>query len=251
MPVSVDISGWLEEVLRHLVEAGIYPSIAEAVRDAVRRFIERLDLRDLALKVYLNGKSSLNYAAYIARESFENMITYILEKGYFPELGAENKDEVIQGANLLKNNNRIILDVSSLYTVYTTGLVDKLSNVLKVHIPSSLIYDLRRFELKRLIYGSRPFKSFISISGRTYLTSKRRGELLLTQSDIESISCAFENKLILVSDDIRVRRLCKSINIDSCSSVSLLYFIYDNKVIDVDEFEEFRLKFSSIPLIVP
>ena len=251
MPVSVDISGWLEEVLRHLVEAGIYPSIAEAVRDAVRRFIEKLDLRELALKIYVNGKSSLSYAAYVARESFENMITYILEKGYFPELGSDDKEDVDNGVKVLKDNKDVILDISSLYTLYSTGLIDKLPSSFKMYIPSSLIYDLRRFELRRLIYGSKPVRSFNIISSRIPSQYRRRSEVLLTSSDLESIACALNNSLVLVSDDMRIRRLCKAIGIKSCSSISILYLMLSNGDISEELFEEFKYRFLSIPLIVP
>jgi Arc/MetJ-type ribon-helix-helix transcriptional regulator len=52
VPVSVEISGLLERRLRRLVDLGLYSSVSEAVRDAIRMLFERLDLKSLALELY-------------------------------------------------------------------------------------------------------------------------------------------------------------------------------------------------------
>jgi metal-responsive CopG/Arc/MetJ family transcriptional regulator len=61
LPVSVEISGLLERRLRRLVDLGLYSSVSEAVRDAVRALFERLDLRALALELYTVREASLGY----------------------------------------------------------------------------------------------------------------------------------------------------------------------------------------------
>ena len=87
MTTTIEISGWLEEQLERLVEIGLYSTKSEVVRDAIRRFLETLDMPALALKLYRVKGISLGLAAEIADKTYEEMITYMITKGVIPELG--------------------------------------------------------------------------------------------------------------------------------------------------------------------
>ena len=78
--VDVEISGILEEKLRRLVELGLYSSISEAVRDAVRRLLQQLDMRSLALKIFLG---------YSVCWIFYGISFYFLLKSLGPTIGID------------------------------------------------------------------------------------------------------------------------------------------------------------------
>ncbi|MEM4476262.1 MAG: hypothetical protein QXG07_03135, partial [Desulfurococcaceae archaeon] len=82
--VDVEISGILEERLRRLVDLGIYSSLSEAVRDAVRRLLDQMDLKNLALKLYTLSEASFQYVVEFADSSFDDMTEYFITRGYTP-----------------------------------------------------------------------------------------------------------------------------------------------------------------------
>ncbi|HID40603.1 MAG TPA: hypothetical protein EYP33_00405, partial [Pyrodictium sp.] len=124
MVVSVEISGILEKKLRRLVELGVYSSVAEAVREAVRRLFEDIDLKSLAIELYIERGASLSYAAEFAEETIESMIDYMLSKGVTPVIGGiveEDYEEIDDGV--------IFADPLSLYVIYKSNLASLLDEL--------------------------------------------------------------------------------------------------------------------------
>ena len=52
MPTTIEIKGILEEKLELLVEAGLYSSKTEAIRDSIRHLLEDQDFLSIAINLF-------------------------------------------------------------------------------------------------------------------------------------------------------------------------------------------------------
>jgi predicted HTH domain antitoxin len=94
MPLTVEVAGELEEKLAKLVMTGRYSTMTEAVRDALRHFLDTHDMKEVAVSLYRQGKVSLGLAAEIAELSIFRMAQVLQERGVRPELGVEGRAEL-------------------------------------------------------------------------------------------------------------------------------------------------------------
>ena len=86
MPSCIEVGGYFDEVMDALIDAGLYASKAEVVRDALRRLFETLDLRRVALRAYQRGVT-LWRAMRIAGVGFDEFLSYMVASGVAPEVG--------------------------------------------------------------------------------------------------------------------------------------------------------------------
>jgi len=89
---------------RDLVEARLYPSEDDVIRDALRYLLrDRPDLRiSLALYRYEHEDISLGKAAALAGVSWAQMKQILLERGIQPRLGPETMEEAEQEVSTLR-----------------------------------------------------------------------------------------------------------------------------------------------------
>ena len=94
VPTTVEIKGEFEEKIKRLMDAGLYSSVAEVVRDAIRHMLKEYDEKELAVSLYRQEKVSIAKAAKIAGVSFSKMKEILIKKGLNPRLGVENRTEL-------------------------------------------------------------------------------------------------------------------------------------------------------------
>ncbi len=102
MPTTVEIKGEFELKIKRLIDAGLYGSIAEAVRDALRHMLREYDEKEIAVGLYRQEKVSLAKAAGIAGVSITRMKEILIEKGIKPRLGVEGVRELYEDYETLK-----------------------------------------------------------------------------------------------------------------------------------------------------
>jgi len=242
--LSVEISGLLEERLRRLVDLGIYASVAEIVREAVRTFLKEMDLKKIALEMYLKRKASFQYVTEFAEETYDVMIDYMLSKGVMPLIGVFAREDAVP-----LYPGTYVLDSLTLYVVYKSNIVDLL-NVLKEKgykfvVLNDLNNTLEVLEARRILRG-------LSYSGAIETVSRkgsreRRG--LYSLNEIASIEYANEIKARLLSDDLRTRELAKGIGIEAFSSASILATLSDE--LDALKLSEYVYGYRSVPCALP
>jgi Arc/MetJ-type ribon-helix-helix transcriptional regulator len=215
--VSVEISGVLEERLRRLVDLGIYATVAEAVREAVRDFLEKLDLREIALNLYITRGASFQYAVEFAGETYESMIDYFISKGVLPVIGVTSKEEI----SVLEPGS-YVMDGLSLYIAYRTGLVELMVRLkglgYRFLAPKTLEGLVMVLEARRLYEG-------LSRAGIVeYVTARplRSSSDLISEQEAIAVGYARSNGLVLLSDDARTRRYASSKGVRSLSLASLI-----------------------------
>lgn len=94
MSTTVEIKGEFETKIKRLIDAGLYGSTAEAVRDALRHLLREYDEKELVVALYRQEQISLSKAASIAGISLTRMKEILLEKGINPRLGVEGVREL-------------------------------------------------------------------------------------------------------------------------------------------------------------
>src|SRR5574341_1668526 len=94
MPTTVEIKGEFEIKIKRLMDAGLYGSVTEAVRDALRHLLREYDEKEIAAALYREEKVSLARAASIAGVSTPKMKEILREKGIQIRLGAEGSREL-------------------------------------------------------------------------------------------------------------------------------------------------------------
>lgn len=103
MPTTVEIKGLIEERISLLVEAGLYASKSEVVRDGVRRLLETQDFLVIALQLYKEGKTSLGKASEIAGLSVNDFVGECLRRRVPIKVGPDDISEVFDELSILKN----------------------------------------------------------------------------------------------------------------------------------------------------
>lgn len=217
MVVSVEISGLPEKRLRRLVDLGLYSSVAEAVRDAVRLLFEKVNLRDAALNLYVSRDVSLGYAAEISGEPLESFIDYMVSRGVAPALGALTLDDV----GVLEGE--ILLDPSSVFVTYKSllySLAFKLSGEgLKLYAPRALAPQIHIWEAMRVRRG---LPAGGSLNYVTIEPVESEDSPLLTGIERGVLDYASRSGVTLLSDDYRVRLAAGAFGVKALSSLSLI-----------------------------
>lgn len=102
MPTTVEIKGEFEDKIKQLMDAGLYSSVAEVVRDAIRHMLKEYDGKDLAVSLYRQEKVSLAKAAAIAGISVKKMKELLIHRGINPALGVEDASELLEDYRTVK-----------------------------------------------------------------------------------------------------------------------------------------------------
>jgi Arc/MetJ-type ribon-helix-helix transcriptional regulator len=242
--LSVEISGILEERLRRLVDLGVYASVAEAVREAVRLFLKNLDLKKIAMDMYVKRRASFQYATEFADETYDVMIDYMLSRGVMPLIGAikaEDSPPLYPGT--------YILDSLTLYTIYKSGLVDLLKILKKKGYRFLALSDLGPMvdvlEARRLARG-------LSYSGVIEFVShkaSRERKGLYSINEIMTIDYASRNGARMLSDDARTRELARGLGVEAYSSASVLATLVDE--LEEDKLLDYVYDYRSVPCLLP
>jgi len=240
--VSVEISGVLEERLRRLVDLGIYATVAEAVREAVREFLERLDLREIALSLYRSRGASFQYASEFAGETYELMIDYFLSRGVLPAIGALSREDVA-----VLEPGEYVLDGLTVYVAYKTGLVELMRRLgglgYRFLAPRDLEGVVLVMEAKRLHRG-------LSRAGVVeYFAAKplRDSGDLISEQEAVSLGYAKSRGRILLSDDARTREYARGRGVRALSLASILATAWELGG-DVEEYVNY---YRSAPALLP
>ncbi|MCS7107228.1 MAG: hypothetical protein NZ902_03890 [Acidilobaceae archaeon] len=240
MVISIDISGPLERRLRRLVELGAYPSAAEAVREAVRIFLERYDLRELALQTYLSREASLHYVAELAGTSIEGMIDYMLSKGVLPLLGALREDDltVLEG--------KVLLDPSALFVTYRSFLHRLLPSVpARLVLPKQLVPTAQVMEAKMVRLGI-PVKSRWE---QLEVELEEEGDDNFSPLERSVLERAKELGLVVLSDDVRVRERARREGLRAYASLSLA--LTAERRGELKDVRELLMSLKAVPSLVP
>lgn len=240
MVVSVEISGVLEEKLRRLVELGIYASVSEAVRDAVRNMLSSLDLRKIALNLYLTKGSSLHYACHFSETPCPAFIDYLLIQGHTPGLGyLEEPPEVEEGKVYL-------LDYSSAYVIYSSTLSSIIDSIhsIEVRVPSVMwnYYTLLRARASRINSKTPRIMLQVPVKER-----KPPQSLLITSGEYSILKHVESIGGVLVTDDLYIQRIAQESRVSFVPSVSFLVYAYRRGIIGEIEYREALLSLDSIP----
>lgn len=95
----------IEKEIRALIKYGYYSSIDEAIKDAFMTLLNvRPDLKiSAAIELYKEEEISLSRAAEMAGVSTIEFKNILANKGIIRKIGARNKEELRQGAELIKS----------------------------------------------------------------------------------------------------------------------------------------------------
>ncbi|RLG81965.1 MAG: hypothetical protein DRO40_08800 [Thermoprotei archaeon] len=246
--VDIEISGVLEERLRRLVELGVYSSISEAVRDAVRRLLDQLDLKELAFKLYVSSDASFQYVSEFADTSFDEMIEYMVSKGFVPLIGIESTGDL----TTLKEDKKYVLDPLTIYVIYKSELFKYFAKLpregYEFLIPDSVKSWVEVLVARRLFHAFE-YKGLIKFFETTGLKAPSL-KTRLTRHEQYAINYVKKNNdCILLTEDIRTRKYARSRGVKAYSSISILYTLKDN--IDNDSIADVLFSLKSIPLIIP
>lgn len=105
MPTTVEIKGEFETKIKRLIDAGLYGSIAEVVRDSIRHLLKEYDEKEIAVSLYREEKASLAKAASIAGVSSTTMKQILNERGILIRLGVEGPGELKEDYETLKETS--------------------------------------------------------------------------------------------------------------------------------------------------
>ncbi|MEB3760687.1 MAG: type II toxin-antitoxin system ParD family antitoxin [Desulfurococcales archaeon] len=249
MVVSVDITGVLEERLRRLVELGLYASVAEAVREGVRRLLSTIDLKEIALKLYIEKNVTLNYICEFSSTSCTEIIDYLLEKEVLPLLGStEVKDKPI-----IREQDNIIIDPSALYVLYNSRLSGFVSMLRElgyvILVPRSLKSYLEVLEAKALFTKNVRSPMTISLSTECGKANIQEKGIIISSLERDTLVHAKSCGYTLITEDIRLRQFAEKINLSVYSWLDFVYF-YKEKM-EKTYIEELLLSLKAIPVILP
>lgn len=240
MVVSVEISGVLEEKLRRLVELGIYASVSEAVRDAVRSMLSNIDLKKIAANLYITRGTSLHYACHFAETPCTAFIDYLLLQGHTPGLGYLNPPPGVDDGSLY------ILDPSSILVIYSSTLskiIDRLVN-LDIRVPNTIWNYYILLKARALRINSKLERTLTVIE---VPEKKPPQSILVTSREYSILNYAGKNRAIIVTDDIYIQKTAGDMGVKFIPSVSLLIYAYKRGLVSPVEYREALMSLDSIP----
>ncbi|BAN89935.1 hypothetical protein [Aeropyrum camini] len=248
MVVTIEIGGILERKLRRLAEMGLYASVAEAVREAVRSMLQSLDLRSLALELYVSRGSTLHYAAEFADETFRGFIDYLLERGVTPSIGA-----VVPEDYEAPRSGVLVVDALTAYTLYSSGLADLLSHLSSegyvFEAPSAIESQLHLLDAWRIRRGFRPVDGLALADIRVPEEEPR--DMLATPLEAAVLSYSAREGAVLLSDDYRLRQKAREMGVEARSSLSLVTMYIRSVGEPPASLPEIVMSARAIPLLIP
>jgi len=239
--VSIDISGKLEEKLRRLVELGIYASVSEAVREAVRKLLQEIDMKRIALDIYINKGSTLYYASQLAEAPLEAFIEYLIVNDVYPAIGVKPEEPV----NPPPPGSKLLFDPLSLYVIYNSKLhdiLDGLSKTYELYYPNTLETYWTLLTVKR---ANKHRSAFISFKPLRVREKQPPSQEYVTPVEYALKS---QNGYVIISDDINFRR-----RHGGTPSIALLlsYLQYKLGPMDRYKLKEIIVSMRFIPYLIP
>ncbi|MEB3787000.1 MAG: hypothetical protein GSR75_02705 [Desulfurococcales archaeon] len=250
MVVTVEITGMLEEILDALVASGLYNNKSEAVRDAIRRLGENLDLTHLAFKVYSsNREMSFTRALNVSRLGFKETIVYFIRKGYAPELGVINEEEL---KNLPPLHGEFVLDYTSMEIFLETGFIEyipRIMGIIDFVVPKSLEEQVKQLPLR---YGL-AYKRLLRLPGFKVVSERVSTSMKgwLSESEAEALRIARNRGIPIISCDIRFRKQLRINNIRSIPGLGLAYMTVRKGLVQKGFWPVFISRAAAIPIYVP
>jgi len=256
----IEISGLLEKQLQLLVDIGLYSSKTEAVRDAIRRLLNAVNIADIAVNIYAQGKISLACASELAEQPIPDFFIKLLGKGIAPKLISINKniDEVVENIDKKKT---LIFDVSSLYSMYLSETLSTFRKILtymsekrniKTIVASETVLHLKFIELKRLIsFGHRspalPL-TVVNINSNDLRKFKNKflKEQSLTLAEIASQYLASKLNGVLITDDSKALEIADKAGVYTVSTLTLLDYAKYYNMISSIEYLNARERLSTV-----
>jgi len=251
--VTVELSGVLEEALEALVAAGLYQSKSEAVRDAVRRLLESLDFREVALRAYVAAGFTFQAASEASRLGLVELAGYFASRGVAPELGSTSVEEVSSGARLLDERGAAVLDLSALELLVHSGLASALVRP-GVRAPRLVAPESLEARVRLLPYAGRvrlgvPLPRWLVAVSRlpSGRPRPRRGVSL---QELEAAELARAHGAVYLSCDARSRAVARSMGVEAAPLQSLALLLRERGAIGVGELALIEDRLASIPVAV-
>lgn len=234
MVVTVEISGVLEDVLDALVAAGLYQTKSEAVRDAVRRLVESIDLRDVAYRLYVGGGISMQYAMQVAGVGLREFAAYLVSRGAAPELGSVDSDEVAAGADAIADAGAVVVDFTALEASLLAGLAEVAAYTGRpeVYAPSSLSGYARLVPFRSALVAGRAVGAGWLAVERASVQGAAARKLGVTLQELEAIAIAARRGAVYVSCDARSRGLARLEGVRAAPLLSLLVYYLREGLVD-------------------
>ncbi len=253
MVTTIEISGYVEDVLEALVRAGIYSSKTEAIRDAVRRLVESYDMKDVSLRAYRGGTISFQLAVEISGVSMDELIWYFLSKDTAPSLGTDSEDDVTSGVNALSESEAIVLDLSSLYAILELNIQGKLTVFGKRFLMPSKVQEraqalILKFSKMRGLVVSLEGIDLIKVDRNLSGFSHKNG---ISVQESQAIYVAKKAKGVLLSDDKRTRQIARSHGVPAATTLSLLLLGRQAGALDEQTYRVLVSRLGAIPYQVP
>ncbi|MEB2835967.1 MAG: ribbon-helix-helix domain-containing protein [Desulfurococcales archaeon] len=243
MVVSVEISGILEERLRRLVDLGIYATVAEAVREAVRDFLRKVDLKDIAFNLYVSRGASFQYVAEFTGETFDALIDYFISRGVIPLIGVSTREDLV-----ILEPGPYVLDGLTVYVAYKAGLVDAMVELRELGYrfiaPRSVEGLVELLEAKRLAQG------LLEAGVVEFMQAKpsRAPSDLVSAQEASAVALARSRGFVLLSDDSRTRGYARSRGVRAYSLASLISTLWS---IGREPVEDYVYSYKSVPALLP
>jgi hypothetical protein len=241
--VTIELSGLLEERIRRLVDLGLYASVSEAVRDAVRKLLEDVNLRDIAVDLYLHKSATFQYATYIAGDTFESMLDYMISRGIVPYIGAYTEKDFG-----ILDRGVYLVDPLTLYVAYKTDIVLIMGALAEkgyrflLPVEYSGILDVE--EAKRVIKG---LKSGRPVETASIPLPKEPPRSPITQVEEGLINYSLETGFTYMTDDKRTRDHASRRGAPTIASVALVGTAYNLGLINEESLEDVVLSLQSVP----
>lgn len=250
MVVSVDITGVLEERLRRLVDLGIYASVSEAVRDALRRLMDDLDLHHIGLMLYRSGNATLSYICEFTDSPCNKVVSYFLENGTMPLLGSSQRPARTDIPS------QILLAPSALFTVYTSYLGNLLWKLreggTKLYMAADIESEQRLWEAYSIHRGIlRHVLAIETMSPCAKMKEKSGSRILLSKAEKSTLSIARTCSIPVLVVDQRFRQALNSIGAKTIGAVEILYEARARQLISASEALDIAFSLKSVPLILP
>lgn len=258
MTTVIEISGLLEKQLQILVDAGLYSSKTEAVRDAIRRLLGTVGLENIVTQIYSQKKISLAYAAQLIEKPILEVFVKLLGKGITPRFMYRNIniDDII---TLIERKKILVFDVSAIYLMYLSESLNilkvflnnlKMRNIRCVISPETIMH-LKYIELKRLISFNQRMPS-LALTIENIDTNELRKfrnkheDSGLSLAELESQYLAKKLNGILVTDEYKAVELAEANRIDILPSLAILEYVNYHKLIEINEYRDASIRMKTL-----
>lgn len=223
MPTTVEIDGYLEQKLDVLVSLGLYATKTEAVRDAVRRLIQQVDITSIVTSMYRRGRVSLGYCAEVSDLTFDEALLAIQKRGYRPRLGVDGLGVVEAEVRRLEGVDTIVVEG------FTLGV---LADCVGVRVFSGRPWRIQvaQHQLEYLTLETRRGVIANLNGGVFFVSGIRSVEEFAAQNGISrgeaaSILAASKSGCPLLADDEKVRSTAERLGVGVASSVSAILYL--------------------------